>query len=185
MTSFREQLYIEAEEILLNQKSDPKSGKVLRELWQCSKHGNLLVDLVDDLLLDGRHEIERIIHMPGFLNKHEQWHSSRASKKQITVYRGCDRTELDGDELGISWSLSKEIANFFASRRSCGDPVIVTAHACIDAWLDTEEHECILLFPHDFYRPQLRVVNVEKPTATSTIDWNDRPRLRPTKRPAA
>lgn len=154
----------------------------LRDCWECSKYGNLMMNVIDNLGLDGDFA-RTIVESPHFLTTHELWHTRRVRNRNVIMYRGCSREEVDavkfGEEMhGLSWTLSKDIAEFFALRQSRTGNVVLTAHAPIYAWLDTGEHEVI-----SPYVTVNNIIKIEEVVAGADdivrIDWNSRPRLRP------
>ena len=121
----------------------------LRELWECGKHNNLLMVAITDLMVDDHTALD-IVSTPGFLNTHELWHTRRVRGRKVIAHRGCQRGEFDevtcrNECFGPSWSLSRDIAAWFADRGR--DPgVVVTAAVEVDAWLDTVENEVVAFF---------------------------------------
>lgn len=187
MTGFRQKIFNDVQPILdkmFSPDSEPErltteEWQLIREAWECSRTGNILCEALDEVGLDMFY-VRTIVSAREFLTKREFWHTARARSKKIRIYRGCTRKELnackvDEQVFGASWTLSKDIAEFFA-RRANTDAVVVAAELTgIDAWLDTSEHEIVAT--------QVRINNIVSiepaPTSIVTIDWNARPTLTP------
>lgn len=183
---FRHEIYAESVQIIQRWEDTrhltQEQAEILRACWQCSKFNNLLVSAFNacDCSVNFNVLLQEA-KQTGFLSSLELWHTRRA--KDVRVYRGCDLQETDDyGQLGLSWTLSKEVAEFFASRNGYDDPVIVTARfPRIFGWLDTAEHEVII---SDAERQSYRILSVESYDDAQEyvrIDWKNRPRLRPSK----
>lgn len=187
---YRQQLIEDCEPILnrFNYGVTPTMDDAhkLRDLWECSKKGNLLTMLLEDMCFNPDETIQALVYLPGFLSQHELWHTRRASgfwngnyktPRRVQSYRGCDIEEVQkvqsGDSFGLSWTLSLDVANFFAHRSGRKTPVVVKANLSLLCWLDTAEHEVIAV-----YADKEDIVDVS-PAEIITIDWDNRPRLRP------
>ncbi|HUW98912.1 MAG TPA: hypothetical protein VMV40_08760 [Acidiferrobacter sp.] len=183
LRGFREKLWDESVKILashlfMKKRIQKKGYGVLRECWVCSKSGNQLREVIDsvaDVLvceygikIETQSVIKSIVRQPGFLTPKEVRYTNEIQGKTIVAYRGCQGPEDDG----YCWTLAKDIAEFFARRQNGR---IVTAHVTADAWLDTQEHEVIILSPE-----QVHVVAVELPTIGGCMDWDNRPTILPT-----
>ena len=186
MTGFREKNYKQSEGIMqkfmtawyahdLASITSEDAG-VLRECWTCSKAGNNLSRIVENVGWhtgnDPENILQQIIDLPGFLTKKERWYTQRIRRKTLLVYRGCE----GADDLGFSWTLSRDVAEFFAGRIQNGQ--IVTARVAADAWLDTAEHEVIALYPE-----KRDILYVEDPREPGWMDrdfWENRPTILPT-----
>lgn len=189
MSGFRQQLHNQSVSIIsrmLNANdffASPGELHILRRAWECSKFGNVLLAALDEVAEEnggaGCSEAEflsAIIDKTGFLTKRELWYSHRI--KNLVVYRGCDQSEVDNENLGFSWTLSREVAEFFAGRGRYENPVVVTMNiqktpfdCCV--WLDTPEHEVI------FFGLDTHQITVETAGGSKKIDWENRPRLLP------
>lgn len=187
MSGFREQLFNDSVPILgawLNRGAlvSIQEAEILRRAWCSSKRGNILCDAIWEIGEPPLPEfIERICLIPGFLNSHEIWHTRRVRNKLIKIYRGCPQAEIDKGKLGYSWSLSHEVASFFAGRGECGGVVVEAVIPCrqqLFAWLDTSEMEVIAAVYID------DVCSVSMHKLNSRPKWFDdeglQPRLRPT-----
>ena len=186
MSGFREKIYEQSERIMQKfvkawyandlGRVTPEEAAILRECWTCSKQGNLLSRIVENVSWNTGNDqetiLEQIIDLPGFLTKRELWYSRRVRRKTLTVYRGCGGVE----DLGFSWTLAHDVAEFFAGCVPGGGKVI-TARARPYAWLDTAEHEIIALFVD-----KEDVVSVENPTQARGGQgfWDNRPTILPT-----
>ena len=186
MTGFREQNYAQSEDIMqkfmkawyahdLGSITSEDAG-VLRECWTCSKSGNNLRRIVENVGWhtgnDPESILQQIIDLPGFLTKRERWYTQRIRLKTLLAYRGCE----GADDLGFSWTLSRDVAAFFAGRIQNGQ--IVTARVAADAWLDTAEHEVIALSPN-----KQDILSVEAAREPGWMDrdfWENRPIILPT-----
>lgn len=147
---FRERLQILSRPILekcllYGEKLSEKEGKILRDFWECSKRGNLLLDELCDMDPIPRMEwISTILDSPGFLSSREKWYANRLKKKDVIVYRGCSEKEHESGFYGVSWTLDPEVAEFFA-RCQIKNCVILTAKITGAIWLETVESEIIAL----------------------------------------
>lgn len=121
----------------------PDDGRVLRECWECSRIGNLLLQAWADVTGEDPTpaQVMKMLRVPGFLTKRETDVANLFSGKRIQAYRGCTP---DGVK-GMSWTLDMEVAEFFAQRyREPGvEPVIATAAIKSPIWLNTAESEII------------------------------------------
>lgn len=153
---------------------------ILREAWLCSKRGNILIDALYQQCWS-REMVPWIVSHQNFLTQYEKWCTNRSRKRVLEIFRGCREEELlavtkGKDEFGCSWTLSSEVAAFFA--RCCHeDGVVVKAHVTgIDAWLDTPENEII----HTAVGAEnlVEAVRIEKDW-NKKMDWENRPRIRP------
>lgn len=151
MSGFRQNLFAQAVEIIPSVLSrglvTPEHGAALRQCWECSKRGNLLIDALREVEGFAPSEyIEMLILSPGFLSKREAWHKARLAKKQIIAWRGCPKKETQPDkfDLGYSWTLNRRVAEFFAGRfQDGGECAIVQAKISQGIWLDTQESEVV------------------------------------------
>lgn len=173
---FRQSIYndsVKILEALYYQQEKPSSVQVqtLRDAWEVSKRGNLLLNALAEVDLYYAEEIPTIINLPGFLTTRERWHTQRA--REVTVYRGCSVDELNNKAYGLSWTTDKEVAVWFASR--CKNPIVVTAKSRIDAWLDTSESECIVVWMNHDNLIEIEVASSE----TQKINWNKRKSITP------
>ena len=155
--------------------------QIFRECWVCSKRGNLLRRVIDDVRAEiaaqGRRSrqietntlIKSIVGGRGFLTPKEARETSKVQGKTIVAYRGC----RGPDDFGYCWTLAKDIAAFFASRQ---DGQVVTAHVRAAAWINTAEHEVIVLSPDN-----VTVVEVEAPSEGwgGPGFWDNRPTILP------
>ncbi|MHB8254460.1 MAG: hypothetical protein ACYDEV_12355 [Acidiferrobacter sp.] len=184
---FREKIYAQSEGIMPKfmkawYENDLRSishadGGVLRECWTCSKTGNLLSRIVENVGWNTGNDpetiFEQIVNLPGFLTKRERWYTQRIRRKTLVAYRGCE----GADDLGFSWTLSRDVAEFFSGRMTGGK--VVTARIqrpC--AWLDTAEHEVIAL-----YVDRRDILSIEDPRERGWMDrefWENRPVILPT-----
>ena len=157
MTGFREILFQQAREIvprvLNGGPVTHEEGRTLRQAWECAKVGNVLIDAIHEVwAFPAPEEIQSVIHAPGFLTTREKWHTSRLRRRAVVAYRGCEVSETIADKfgdvnLGLSWTLDRRVAEFFAGRlRSDGSGRVVTAKIRNGVWLDTKESEVIGLW---------------------------------------
>ena len=123
-------------------------GMIMREAWECAKggQGNIATGALAAAIFCETASLEHIeimCAMPGFLTPRERWHTARLDG--ATLYRGCSEAEIDSPELGLSWTLDREVADFFA-RIHHGKVISTTfdKRAMGGAWLDTAESEVIL-----------------------------------------
>ena len=122
---------------------------ILREAWDGAKTGNnLLAALEDTIGYSGLDEVDEIVFTPGFLTPRELWHTKRLKHTVVTIYRGCDEDEAEttDDSYGYSWTLNREVAEFFAWRRPKNGHVLtaqVPGHLL--AWLDSPESEVVAI----------------------------------------
>lgn len=90
---------------------------------------------------------------------------------EVTLYRGCSANELDRDEencLGISWTTSRKIAEFFAFRHSDYDDedrvvVSITVPKSDIITFIKDEDECIYLGAFELDEDDIEIVT-EEPT---------------------
>jgi hypothetical protein len=177
MSGFREQLFDASLEILNRHiyRSIPLTNlesQTLRELWECSKIGNLLVQAIDEVApwtFDNGGIAYMLCNAPGFLSKREVWYSHRLRHRVITAYRGANREEIDPQKgiVGMSWTTNLRVADFFARRAQ--DGVVLRAQVCAAAWLETVESE--LLVP-DLRGAEPEIVALPNDFVRLT-DWNE------------
>ncbi len=157
--------------------------QIFRECWVCSKRGNLLRRVIDDVRaeiavlgirsrqIETNTLIESIVCGRGFLTPREERETRKIQGKTIVAYRGCKGPE----DFGYCWTLAKDVAEFFAGRQ---DGQVVTAHVQAVAWLNTAEHEVIVLSPDS-----VTVVAVEAPDegwrGPGPGFWDNRPTILP------
>lgn len=150
MSGFREVLFGQACEILQRLFGERavsfEEGRLLRQAWECSKFGNVLLDAVEDVTgTRAREYLEPVLSTKGFLTRREEWHAARLRRREIIGYRGCSLREVEGDDLGASWTLDRRVAEFFARRAIGGDGRVVTARIRAAVWLETPESELVCL----------------------------------------
>lgn len=152
-----------------------EDGAILRECWQYSRSGNLLLEAMFKEEVSEEH-LPWIVTLDGFLTKRETWYTNRARTKPILAYRGCHKVEAAGKEFGYSWTLDKEVAEFFARFAPDGNGVVITGRLTrIDAWLDTPESEIICYGgqPDDF------TVSAPILDEQPQMQWESRIHMRP------
>ncbi|OFC40740.1 hypothetical protein BAE30_16380 [Acidithiobacillus caldus] len=130
-------------------------GKIMREAWECSRTGQqnvACIAIADALRIKNRRtlnqKIASLISAPGFLSEDEKQQTSQL-RAGTTLYRGCSAAEIiaarAGGCLGYSWTLDREVADFFADAHSGG--AVLTAHyddsIAAGVWLDTKESEVV------------------------------------------
>jgi hypothetical protein len=155
--------------------------QIFRECWVCSKSGNLLRRVIDDVKaeiaaqgrrsrrIDTSRLIESIVRGRGFTTPKEAREMSKIQGKTIVAYRGCKGPQ----DFGYCWTLAKDIAEFFACRQN---GQVVTAHVQAASWLNTAEHEVIVTTPDN-----VTVVKVEAPSKEwgGPGFWENRPTILP------
>jgi hypothetical protein len=152
MSGFREQLFAAGVEILErhiynSEAITPPEGHTLRELWECSRVGNLLVQAVEEvapLAFDNGGIAYILCNAQGFFSKREIWYSQRLRHRVITAWRGADCEEIDPQKgsVGMSWTTDFRVAEFFARRARSG--VVLQAQVRAAAWLETAESELLV-----------------------------------------
>lgn len=151
MSGFRKNLFDAGLEILERHIDNGEAlttieGQTLRELWECSHVGNLLIQALDEVApwAFDNGDIARLVrNAPGFLTGREVWYAKRLSHRTITAYRGANREEFEpGNEIGISWTTDFRVAQFFAERAQ--DGVVLQAQVRAAMWLETAESELIV-----------------------------------------
>ena len=150
MSGFREVLFVRSCEILQRLFRERavsfEEGRLLRQAWECSKFGNVLLDAVQDVTgTRAREYVEPVLFAEGFLTRREEWHAARLRRREITGYRGCSLREVEADDLGSSWTLDRRVAEFFARRAIGGDGRVLTARIRGGVWLETQESELVCL----------------------------------------
>jgi len=187
----RQQLYAAAYDIahrIVNYiPTDAMDGVIMRMAWECSKagHSNIAVAALGDAHCGGDiaywEHVAIMMGMDGFLTAKEKWHTARMT--DVTVYRGCSQAEIDaardeGDCLGYSWTLDKEVSKWFAQQHAGKilSATVVSVKASDLAWLDTPESEVILIMP---WSDAIRIEDA--PTERIDIDWDTRTPITPTK----
>ena len=91
--------------------------------------------------------------------------------------QGCSDAEIDARELGYSWTLDKEVADFFASAH--GGKILTAAFRAgmaDGAWLDTAESEIIWT---PMWDDQVVTTIEAAPTKTVGMAWDKRKHLTP------
>ncbi|OIR02784.1 hypothetical protein GALL_152380 [mine drainage metagenome] len=150
MSGFREVLFGQACEILRSLFRERavsfEEGRLLRQAWECSKFGNVLLDAVEDVTGTlAREYVEPVLFAKGFLTRREEWHAARLRRREIIGYGGCSLREVEADDLGASWTLDRRVAEFFARRAIGGDGRVVTARIRGGVWLGNSESEVVCL----------------------------------------
>ena len=123
----------------------------LRNTWDDARMGNnLLLALENTIGYAGADEVDEIVFTPGFLTSRELWHTHRMKNAMVTVHRGCEHDEImtmDNDFYGYSWTLDREVAEFFSWRKDekNGHVLMAQVPGYLLAWLDTPESEIIAI----------------------------------------
>lgn len=136
-----------------HQKQPPQfttqDGAAMRELWECAKTGNLVLDMLSGVGAAIRTAyLHALFSMPGFLTGAEKRATKAVQDSSILVYRGARRPEHKTGKYGLSWTADEAVARWFAARNQGQSHHSVLIQGVVDGRncyvLDTCESEVVV-----------------------------------------